>query len=66
MEGSLLVRLSAGAGEVEIGDYLRSELVDHFGLHPDACNRAAFAHRLVDCFASLTPQLSIRITSAGA
>lgn len=54
MEGSLLALLGSGAGEAEIGDYLRSELVDHFGLRPDACNRADFARRLVDWFDSLT------------
>lgn len=53
MEGQLLLRLESGADESEIGDYLRLELVDHFGLRPDACNRADFARRLVDWFASL-------------
>jgi hypothetical protein len=33
--GPLLSRLSKGAGRAEVGEFLRYELADHFGLDPE-------------------------------
>jgi hypothetical protein len=46
----LLARLRGGETASEITDFLRDNLVDHFGLDPNAGDPAGFAQRLVTWF----------------
>ena len=47
MTGPLLSRLSKGAGRPQIGEFLRNELEDHFGLDPERLDVGGMADRLV-------------------
>ncbi|MBQ0983699.1 hypothetical protein KBZ10_04005 [Streptomyces sp. F63] len=48
----LLRRLRAGAGRAEIGEFLRHELEDHFGLDPVGPRPDAMAARVIAWWAS--------------
>ncbi|GHD82683.1 hypothetical protein ACFQL8_36595 [Streptomyces goshikiensis] len=47
MLAPLLQRLRGGAGQSDIGDFLRHELEDHFGLDPLGLRPEAMAARVV-------------------
>ena len=44
--GPLLSRLRAGAGQSEIGDFLRDQLDSHFGLDSNNCDVDGVAQRI--------------------
>jgi hypothetical protein len=46
MIGPIMHRLSDGASEAEVGDWLIAELHDHFGLTPDEARERALAAEL--------------------
>jgi hypothetical protein len=52
MLAPLLQRLRGGAGQREIGDFLRHELKDHFGLDPLPAQPEAIAARVVAWWAA--------------
>lgn len=45
--GPLLTRLRRGDSAESVATFLRSELVDHFGLDPDSSDPDAFAAKVV-------------------
>ncbi|TJZ57438.1 hypothetical protein FCH28_08525 [Streptomyces piniterrae] len=47
MLAPLLQRLRGGAGQTEIGEFLRDELEDHFGLTPLPSDPEAMAARVI-------------------
>ncbi|MEU6520461.1 hypothetical protein [Streptomyces sp. NPDC046978] len=51
----LLQRLRSGAGQLEIGEFLRHELEDHFGLDPLGLRPDAMAIHVVDWWKSAGP-----------
>ncbi|MGA5169267.1 MULTISPECIES: hypothetical protein [Streptomyces] len=55
MLAPLLQQLRSGAGRSEIGEFLRHELEDHFGLDPLGLRPDAVAARVVDWWASAGP-----------
>ncbi|MCX5264665.1 hypothetical protein [Streptomyces sp. NBC_00199] len=55
MLAPLLQRLRSGAGRTEIGEFLRHELEDHFGLDPLGLRPDAMAVRVVDWWKSAGP-----------
>ncbi|MHC8419497.1 hypothetical protein ACH121_06670 [Streptomyces sp. NB004] len=52
MLAPLLQRLRGGAAQVEIGEFLRHELEDHFGLSPHPSEPQAMAYRVMTWWAS--------------
>jgi hypothetical protein len=48
----LLLRLSSGAGVEQVGEYLRNELEDHFGLDPAFLDSDDFVERLVSWYSN--------------
>ncbi|MFF8321105.1 hypothetical protein ACF06V_28565 [Streptomyces bobili] len=55
MLAPLLGRLGGGAGQAEIGEFLRHELEDHFGLDPTGLRPDAMAARLIAWWSSAGP-----------
>jgi hypothetical protein len=55
MLAPLLQQLGSGAGRTEIGEFLRHELEDHFGLDPVGLRPDAVAARVVDWWTSAGP-----------
>ncbi|MFD3719676.1 hypothetical protein [Streptomyces sp. NPDC058674] len=55
MFAPLLQRLRFGAGRTEIGEFLRHQLEDHFGLDPLGLRPDAMAVRVVDWWESAGP-----------
>ncbi|MFF4276807.1 hypothetical protein [Streptomyces sp. NPDC001536] len=52
MLAPLLQRLRSGADRTEIGEFLRHELEDHFGLNPLGLRPDAMAVRVIDWWTS--------------
>ncbi|WP_327241348.1 hypothetical protein [Streptomyces sp. NBC_01320] len=55
MLAPLLQQLRAGAGQAEIGEYLRQELEDHFGLDPNFQRTDAVAAGVIGWWAAASP-----------
>jgi hypothetical protein len=55
MIGPLLSRLTAGADQSEVSEFLRHELQDHFGLDPAHQDVNSAADRLVAWWATVEP-----------
>ncbi|MFC9947801.1 hypothetical protein [Streptomyces pratensis] len=55
MLAPLLQQLRDGADQTEIGDYLRHELEDHFGLDPLGLRPEAMASRVISWWTAARP-----------
>nr|WTB31736.1 hypothetical protein OG781_21600 [Streptomyces sp. NBC_00830] len=55
MLAPLFQRLGSGASRTEIGEFLRHELEDHFGLDPLGLRPEAMASRVIDWWTSADP-----------
>ncbi|MFG3720935.1 hypothetical protein ACGF8D_24325 [Streptomyces massasporeus] len=61
MLAPLLQRLRSGAGRTEVGEFLRHELEDHFGLDPLGMRPDAMAVRVVGWWKSAGPAGGVAI-----
>ncbi|NED16449.1 hypothetical protein [Streptomyces sp. SID9124] len=59
MIAPLFQRLLSGAGRTEVGEFLRHELEDHFGLDPLGLQPDTMAVRVVDWWNSAGPAADV-------